>query len=174
MYHQWRTHSPMDKHKELIRRSCEVLNRGFWFPYSAPRVVGWRSYLLCYGVSTLLQTDQQVIHRFLWFMGQKQSFLVISVMIHPGLRRMLKRIMRGLDRTLWTGSMKSETEQLLSRRFTNKIFVATTVAGSGPEPFKREIWCFDSFKIKPRCINYPRLGKGLSSSARICITGRTT
>src|SRR3954465_15019924 len=102
MYHQWRTHSPMGRQKELIRRFCEALNHGFWSLYSAPRVAGWRSCLLCYGASTPLQTDLQVIHRFSWFMEQKQFSLVISVTIHPELRHMLKRITRVLDRTPWT------------------------------------------------------------------------
>src|SRR3954462_12250003 len=99
----------MDKQKELIRRSGEVLNPGFWFLCSERRVIGSRSCPLCYGASTLLRTGQLDIRRSSWFMGQRQFFLVISVTIHPVLRHMLKRTTKALDRTLWTGWMKSET-----------------------------------------------------------------
>src|SRR4051812_8159253 len=106
-------------------------------------------------------------------MEQRRFSLVISVTIHLGLRLMLKRTTRRPDKMHWTGWMKSETQQLPARRFINKIFVAITAVGLEPEPFKKEIWCFDSFKIKPICISYLHLGKDRSWSAKICTMGHT-
>ena len=55
----------------------------------------------------------------------------------------------------------------------SRIFIVITVAESEPEPFRKEIWCFGSSKIRLICISYPHLGRGLSWSARICTMGHT-
>src|SRR4051812_11235836 len=99
----------MGRQKEITRRSCEVLSPGLWFLCREHRVVGSKSCPLCYGASTPCLTDQRVTRRSSWFMGQRRFYLVISVTIHLVLRHMLQRTTKVLDRTLWTGWMKSET-----------------------------------------------------------------
>ena len=91
----------------------------------------------------------------------------------PRVQLTLKLIMKKHVRMLLTCWMRSVTLRQLVRRFTSNICVIITAIGLKPVPFKKEIWCSGSSKIKRICTSYPHLGRDLSWSARICTTGRT-
>ena len=102
MCRQWHTPSPMDKQNELIRKSCEASNPGFWSHCKEHQDVGLKSCHLYYGVSILRQTGPQDTRHFSWSMEQRQFSLVISGTIRLVWQLMLKQTMRQHGKTLWT------------------------------------------------------------------------
>lgn len=167
MYPQWLTPSPMIKEREPIKRFCEASSPSLWSLCKGCRVVGWRSYPPCYGVSTLPPTDLWVTRPSSWFTELRRFSLVTSDIISPVWQLILKLIMKKDVRMHLTCWMRSVTSRRLVRQFTSKICVVITAAGLKPEPFKKAIWCSGLSRIRLICINYPHLGKGLLCSAKI-------
>ena len=95
-------------------------------------------------------------------------------MTHPAWHLTLKLIMKRHVKMHLTDWMRSVILQRLVRRFTSKTCVVIIAVRLKLGPFKKEIWCSGSSRIKLMHTSYPHLGKGPLWSARTWTTGHTT